>query len=238
VRPAPAPWSERLRFYLRWRRDNARARATWHVARGREWLGLPGRDVYDGAFWNYHERGDWDAVARTILGEAPARSVLDVGCGAATLLAAFSRTSAGIRTLGLEHSPAGRARAAAAGVNVRDFDAARLDRISRIELRRQLGDFDLVMCLEVAEHLPPRHGDRLVLFLASWPRVLFSAAQPNQGGTLHVNEQPIAYWVRRFAGAGMEPSPCSARLRERLAAAGAPWWYSRNIVLFEQIGQR
>lgn len=50
--------------------------------------------------------------------------------------------------------------------------------------------FDLAICLEVAEHLPP---ERVMSFIgelcAAAPVVLFSAAIPHQGGVNHVNKQ-------------------------------------------------
>ena len=55
---------------------------------------------------------------------------------------------------------------------------------------------DLVVCLEVAEHVPPLSaGD----FIASLTRlasiILFSAAIPYQGGDGHLNEQWPEYWA-------------------------------------------
>jgi hypothetical protein len=94
---------------------------------------------------------------------------------------------------------------------------------------------DLAYSFEVAEHLPPELGDRLVGFLAATaPLVVFTAAHPGQGGYGHVNEQPQAYWVERFRAAGMEPSPDeTAALRRAFAAAGvqAPWFDENVLVL-------
>jgi hypothetical protein len=59
--------------------------------------------------------------------------------------------------------------------------------------------FDLVVCLEVAEHLPNESADDLVSSLVNHGDViLFSAAVPNQGGQNHLNEQWPGYWVDRF----------------------------------------
>lgn len=55
-----------------------------------------------------------------------------------------------------------------------------------IELHRR---FDLVLCLEVAEHLPASAADTLVRSLTGLGNVIaFSAAIPFQGGANHVNE--------------------------------------------------
>jgi len=60
------------------------------------------------------------------------------------------------------------------------------------------GKFDLVMCLEVAEHLP-KHAARNVLLAtltnSTGKHLIFSAAQPGQHGTGHINVQPLSYWI-------------------------------------------
>lgn len=63
-----------------------------------------------------------------------------------------------------------------------------------------VGFYDLALCIEVAEHLPPEAADRFIDFLTSHADViLFSAAIPGQGGTGHVNEQPQSYWYNKFS---------------------------------------
>jgi hypothetical protein len=94
---------------------------------------------------------------------------------------------------------------------------------------------DLAYCFEVAEHLPPDLGDRLVTFLAaSAPIVVFTAAHPGQGGYGHVNEQPPSYWTERFRTAGMEPSlDETAALKRAFRSNGvqAPW-FDENALVF------
>lgn len=63
--------------------------------------------------------------------------------------------------------------------------------------------FELVFCLEVAEHLPESSADVLIDSLVSHSDViLFSAAIPGQGGQNHLNEQWPDYWVKKFADQG------------------------------------
>lgn len=58
------------------------------------------------------------------------------------------------------------------------------------------GLIDLVICLEVAEHLPKTSEDILLRTLINHTgsKLLFSAAQPNQRGTGHINLHPVSYW--------------------------------------------
>jgi SAM-dependent methyltransferase len=65
--------------------------------------------------------------------------------------------------------------------------------------------FDLVISMEVAEHIVPSSAD---IFIDNLTRhsdaVLFSAAIPGQGGTFHVNEQWPEYWQAKFAARGFQ----------------------------------
>jgi hypothetical protein len=70
--------------------------------------------------------------------------------------------------------------------------------------------------------------------LAGAPRLVFSAARPNQGGQLHVNEQPARYWIDRLAVLGFRLSPFDDALRAELQSLEVPAWYKENIHAFER----
>ena len=93
------------------------------------------------------------------------------------------------------------------------------------------GRYDLAICLEVAEHLPPANSRHLVRQLTSAaPLVLFSAAPPGQGGEGHVNCQPLSYWRKIFEELGFKMlDPFRPKLRDDRRVA---WWYRQNAVLF------
>ena len=79
---------------------------------------------------------------------------------------------------------------------------------------------DLVLCLDVAEHLPEWAAPVLVRHLTrAADLVVFSAAPPNQGGTGHVNEQPRSYWIERFQDAGFRYCRKEAGMLDRLTLA-------------------
>lgn len=125
-----------------------------------------------------------------------AQMLIDVGCGTGAYAAEINR--AGRVAIACEHSPVGRLLARWQGVDVRSLDLT--DEVpAAIPLGAINRAFDLAYCIEVAEHVPPEIGDRLVEFCCLLaPTVLFSAAPPGQGGTGHVNEQSLDYWVERF----------------------------------------
>jgi hypothetical protein len=91
--------------------------------------------------------------------------------------------------------------------------------------------FDLCLCLEVAEHLPPTEAGQLVDNLVGLSDViLFSAAIPDQGGTHHVNEQWPSYWAALFRAGDYVAFD---GLRWSIwHDARIPFWYRQNLLLF------
>lgn len=90
--------------------------------------------------------------------------------------------------------------------------------------------FDLAICLEVAEHLDEAHGPQLIESLCNLaPVVLFSAAIPGQGGHGHVNEQWASYWASLFLDHGYLTS---TSLRDAMwdQEAIEPW-YRQNLLI-------
>jgi hypothetical protein len=68
---------------------------------------------------------------------------------------------------------------------------------------KSLSPFDIVFCIEMAEHIPETKSENLVDFLcAHGDIVLFSAAVPGQGGVGHINEQNQSYWFDKFYARG------------------------------------
>lgn len=91
--------------------------------------------------------------------------------------------------------------------------------------------FDLIVCLEVAEHLSPAAAEPFVESLVRHaPAILFSAAIPFQGGSHHLNEQFLSYWETIFAKHGFKPVDV---VRGRIwNDKRVLWWLRQNTVLF------
>lgn len=101
------------------------------------------------------------------------------------------------------------------------------------------GDFDFALCLEVAEHIPePLSGAFLDNLLRFSPRLILSAAQPNQGGHHHVNEQPKRYWVARLAEKGFAYNRReTGRLLDAMTKARPPYmWMVEQISVYDRAG--
>ncbi len=234
------PWVRRRLDAMRrrfptayWRGRNAVALGEWWWAR-RQARGGREHDVYDEAFWDFHEPGDWDGFAALILRHCPARSVVDVGCGQGTLLDALRRIDLVLVVQGYDSSPIALARARARGLAVDHLDVVGLSNDEAGALAARMTSFDLAICLEVGEHIPAWHGGKLLTILSGARRLVFSAAHPNQGGQLHVNEQPANYWIDRFAARGFRLSPADSALRGELQSLALPPWYKENIRVLEK----
>ena len=150
------------------------------------------------------------------------KSVIDVGCGVGTWLSVFNQC--GVEDFyGIDGNYVDR--------NMLEIPEQRFfvsDLTEPIQLDRQ---FDLVVSLEVAEHLPDTRAEIFVDSLTKLgPVILFSAAIPHQGGTHHVNEQWQDYWVKCFQAQGYSVIDC---IRSKIWANDkVDYCYAQNIFLF------
>jgi SAM-dependent methyltransferase len=154
------------------------------------------------------------------------RSVIDVGCGAGTLLARFKEN--GLEVKGLEYSDAGIARCREKGIVVDKFDLETDEPIQ--------GTWDVTVSFEVAEHLPESLADNYVRVISRFsPVVIMSAATVGQGGHDHVNEQPHEYWIEKMQRQGFDyDGKTSHQLREEWAQKGVASWYVNNTMIFRK----
>ena len=151
---------------------------------------------YDDSFYEDHLRlrPAYDVLASALDRWAHPASVCDLGCGNGYVLSYFA--ARGARVTGVE----GSSRAVAhIDVSIRNHVVVHdLARIMPLPLH------DLVVCLEVAEHLPKRASTSVVANIAKSADqyIAFSAAQPGQWGDGHINCQPVSFWLRLFSERG------------------------------------
>lgn len=163
-------------------------------------------------------------IVREIQGLFNIDSVADFGCGKGQFLAAFKQS--GVKSL---HGYDGHwAREAfAQTLSPGEFTAVNFEDISTFTPPRT----DLALSLEVAEHIGEANADEFVALLCrASDIVVFSAALPRQGGQHHVNEQPLTYWIEKFAEQGYQGFDA---LRSRLwQNENIEVWYRQNIFVF------
>jgi GT2 family glycosyltransferase/SAM-dependent methyltransferase len=134
-------------------------------------------------------------VADEIVQQLHPRRVLDVGCAKGFLVES-------LRDRGVE----------AYGFDVSDYAISQV----RADMKPYCwvasgtdaieGEFDLITCIEVCEHLPESEANETVRQLASHSdTILFSSTPSDFSEPTHVNVRPIIDWLRLFAEFGFAP---------------------------------
>lgn len=159
------------------------------------------------------------AVLENLFSEQRPASMLDIGCGAGTWLRAA--LDLGVQDIhGIEgvDLPAERLYVPKDCIQVADLN-------EEFDLGRR---FDLVICLEAAEHLEPASAAGLVKSIVLHGKhVLFSAAAPGQAGTHHVNCEWPEYWQALFNAHGFA---CDDRVRWKIwEDSRVEPWYRQNL---------
>jgi len=150
------------------------------------------------------------------------KSVLDLGCAEGAWLSIFEELGV-TDYLGVDGNYVDQSRLL---IEKKKFIAADLQEGFDIGRR-----FDLAICLEVAEHLPPNCAARTVDSLVKHSScVLFSASIPFQDGTGHINEQWPGYWAKLFREQGFQPLDVVRKLFWNNRQVS--WWFAQNSILY------
>ena len=181
---------------------------------------------YDEDFYRYINAGalrSAEIMIPLVQASVPRKivSILDVGCGAGAWLSVWKKQACAVLGLDGSYLDSG-----CLLVEQEEFLAC--DLAQEFSLQRE---FDMVQCLEVAEHLPVARSRGLVRDLCRHgDLVFFSAAPPGQGGENHVNEQTYAWWRDLFAEQHYTMyDPWRRQLTDNNAVMP---WYRYNSFLF------
>jgi SAM-dependent methyltransferase len=188
---------------------------------------LYGSEFYDGPGFK-KTRDAADRIARFVNTALAPADVLDIGSGPGEYLRAFSEL--GISAIGCDGASAGVRRAVPA-----TFAFVHDLRKPLVTNRK----FGLVMCIEVAEHLPRSNAATLVASICGSSRdwVLFSAAPPEVDGDDHINCQPIGYWSAIFATHGFQiDEKLTAQLRQHAHEHDLPVWWKGWSYFYRRVG--
>lgn len=132
-------------------------------------------------------------IAKIIYNEWLPKSIFDVGCGVGGYLEGFH--SCGCLVEGCDYSYDEASNYMVEAIKSKAF---------KFDLSKRLAavvQFDLVLSVEVAEHLDEKDSVQFcnnIMSLAK-NRVFFTAAGPKQRGRGHVNCQPKEYWIERMS---------------------------------------
>ncbi len=156
--------------------------------------------TYDATFFDYVNSGAVRSAERVLphlLQHWAISSILDVGCGQGAWLSVWKRLGVN-DIMGIDGDYVSQTSLLIPPDSFKPTDLAHGFTLGR--------RFDLVQCLEVAEHLPLPSSAILVDSLVEHGDiVLFSAAPKGQGGDHHINEQDYEFWRCQFARHGYVP---------------------------------
>lgn len=183
--------------------------------------------IYNDGFYEEQKDASYksaESIVPMLLDVLQPKSVIDVGCGVGGWLHVFQKN--GITDI--------------CGYDANDLAADKyfIDK-KRIRTNADLSSSnfriheksDLLICLEVAEHLPAEVAEQFVMNLThASPIVVFSAALPGQTGVNHINEQSPWYWREKFNKFGY--TEIDFIRPHILRNDNICWWYRQNITCF------
>lgn len=148
--------------------------------------------------------------------------IADVGCNSGLYLEPFQKQGCTVQGFDIEAYPNTK-------VPIKQIDITAVDTL----------DFpaDLTLCLEVLEHIPEEKADAALKSLTSTSdKIIFSAAQPGQGGVGHINCQPKSYWLEKFSklGFSLREDETAHILDQLKGRPGIMGWLFNNLMVFQR----
>lgn len=170
----------------------------------------------------YYDSKSAEMIVPILLQMFSPQNVLDVGCGIGSFVYNFKRCGLN-DVLGIDGEHITPELFQGDFLNFKSFDLRK-----PINLKRK---FDLVLSLEVAEHIDQGYSDQFVANLIKHGDVIvFSAAIPGQGGNNHLNEQWQSYWSHKFKGFGYG---CFDEVRPKIwGEREIKFWYRQNMLVY------
>lgn len=182
------------------------------------------KELYDNSYYEMLQSisaNSANIIVPMIMELIAPKTIIDIGCGTGTWLSAFK--SLGCNVLGLDGSWLDKKMLE---IDIKDFHETNLE--EKIILNKT---FDLVVSLEVAEHLTEKRAESFISDLTRFgPVILFSAAIPSQPGINHINRKWQSYWANIFITNNYMPIDCirpSIWNNHNIA-----WWYRQNTILY------
>ena len=180
-------------------------------------------EINERGFWVGENNHHTDRGLITSLGEfvSDQSSLVDFGCGDASYAKAVS--GVGLDVEAYDGNPI--------VVGETNGFASVLDLSEPFDLKRK---FDVVVSLEVAEHIPKEYEEiyvnNLINHTSGW--LIISWAVPGQGGKGHVNEQPAEYVLDLFESIGfVHHNEYSQYLRNSITNCH---WFRNTIFVFSK----
>ena len=185
------------------------------------WYQLRESDVINYTHLQYEELPFAKRLAQWVTDNLAPEKVLDIGCGPGTYVNCFQEL--GVNATGYDS-------------DVRVDGSPNLICKSLFELEETA---DLVLCMEVAEHIDGANNQQIVegMVNALEPGgiLIWTAAKPGQGGVGHINCQTKDYWADLFASQPLER--CLTIEDKLVAAMKAGYhmgWFVQNLLVYQK----
>jgi glycosyltransferase involved in cell wall biosynthesis len=163
-----------------------------------------------------------DRLGPCLVRQLHPKKFLDLGCGPGMHVRVMD--SLGVDSLGIELD-----------------DRAQDPRIKNESILELHGKYtaDLVMSLEVAEHIPEEFADDIVQNVVDsiepGGTLVWTAAHPGQGGIGHINCQPREYWIEKFTRQGLiQDETLEKNIREEMLQGYHMGWFIMNLIVFKK----
>ena len=168
-------------------------------------------------------RDDYWIIAESLSHRIDFQTVLDVGCAQGFLM--IPLLEKGFNVQGIEISE-----------DVMEIVPDTLEsRITIGDFQKASGNYDLVCCVEVAEHIEPARSEVLVdkLCELSNQYIYFTAAPPTQAGRGHINCRPYRHWIDWFEDRGWKlRHVVTKKIRQDLDSVNQTEWLIENSFVF------
>ncbi len=163
-----------------------------------------------------------DRIAEWIKANISTERVVDIGCGPGMLV--YSLVEQGIDAVGYD-------------IDERVNNKEHLKQISLFDLNDPA---DLVVCMEVAEHIKENLSDSVVdsiiRNMKPGGKLLWTAAAPGQGGVGHINCQYKEYWQEKFEKRMLvRNTKMEKELIEHAKNGAHMGWFINNVMIFDML---
>ena len=162
-----------------------------------------------------------DRLAKWIKEELNPATILDIGCGPGTYVDSFR--DAGMQAVGLD-------------IDDRVHGQEHLTYKSLLDIDSESAE--VVICLEVAEHIDTEFEDQVVDRVASTVKktLIWTAAAVGQGGIGHINCKDKQEWADKLTAVGLvRNTEREEALKNYIKQGYHLGWFPNNLLVFEQV---